>query len=64
MLPKGNDNKGTLNSSLECYVRLPYNISELSTFLQMGKDIKVFSADSVEHDTESSDSYLIGNEPS
>jgi hypothetical protein len=52
MLPKGND-MGTLNYSLECYVRLPYDISELSPVLQMGKDIKVFSEDSVEHDTES-----------
>ena len=30
----------------------PLQHSKVSTFLQMGKDIKVFSVDSVEHDTE------------
>lgn len=30
----------------------PLQHSKMSTFLQMGKGIKVFSVDSVEHDTE------------
>jgi hypothetical protein len=48
MLFKGNASKST-HWSVVMYASLT---TVCPTFLQMGKDIKVFSVDSAEHDTE------------